>query len=189
MSLPVTSAYQIVINIDKLQLINMKKSVIFSLLLVFAAVICFAGCTGTSGNGGSATAAPTQASGAQATPFAEPTTSSDLIPGPTQVPDKKNEVGFDVTKDDVYGNIDVTFRGGAGINFVNSITVDAYLADGTHETKTFEAPFKVGDSVQFKGNKFDQDRIKVTVVYQGNLGTYVVCDRLIPEKLSQRARD
>ena len=167
----------------------MKKSVIFSLLLVFAAVICFAGCTGTTNNGGSATAAPTQASGAQATPFAEPTSSSDLIPGPTQAPEKKYEVNFDVTKDDVYGNIDVTFRGGAGQNFVNTITVDAYLADGTHETKTFTAPFNVGDSVSFKGNKFDQDRVKVTVLYHGNIGTFVVCDRVIPEKLSQRARD
>ncbi|MBO4521898.1 MAG: hypothetical protein IK060_05085 [Methanomicrobium sp.] len=171
----------------------MKKSVILSLLLVFAAVICFAGCTGTSGNGGgnagsAATAAPTQAGGSSPTPFAEPTSSSDLIPGPTSQPDPKYEVAVDANKDDVYGNIDVTFRGGKGQNFVNTITVDAYLADGTHVTKTLD-PSNVGNSVQFNGHKFDQDRIKVTVLYQGNIGTYVIYDELIPKKLSQRARD
>lgn len=153
-----------------------------SLILVFIAaglVIC-AGCTGTDSS--PATQAPTvQPTVAPTSAPAEPTKNSDLVPGPTQQPESKYQVVVGVDKDTVYGTITVGFRGGMGQNYVNNIQVDCYYADGGHETKELSAD-KVRGTVTFDGGQKTQDRIKVTVNYEGSVGSYVIYDSLVPKK-------
>ncbi|UUX92172.1 hypothetical protein [Methanoplanus endosymbiosus] len=158
----------------------MKKWTAIPVILIAVGIALCAGCTGTDSS--SATPAATaQTTAAAATMTAEPTMNSDLIPGPTNLPEDKYQVGVGVDKDAVYGTISVEFRGGMGQNFVNSIMVDCYYAEGGHETKELSAD-RVGDTVTFDGGQKTQDRIKVTVTYDGSIGSYVIYDSLIPHK-------
>jgi hypothetical protein len=157
----------------------MKKWTAILVIFMITAVALCAGCTGTDSS--STTPAATSQPTATATSAAEPTVSPDLIPGPTNQPEDKYQVAVGVDKDSVYGTISVEFRGGMGQNFVNKIVVDCYFADGSHETKELSAD-KVGDTVTFNGGQKTQDRIKVTVTYDGSIGSYVIYDSLIPHK-------
>ncbi|MDD3407052.1 MAG: hypothetical protein PHP13_03105 [Methanomicrobium sp.] len=160
-----------------------KLSVIF-LAIVFAALVLAAGCT----DSGAVAPQPTQTSGqtASPTPFTEQTAvQSDLVPQPTQEAPSKYLVDVQVDKDIVFGTITATFRGGMGQNFVTDIIVDTYFADGGHETKHLSYE-NIGDVVEFKGNPNKKDRVKVTVEYAGSLGTYIISDQLVPEKLPQQ---
>ncbi len=158
----------------------MKTKVFFILLVLAAAMILCAGCTGTDTGQTQSTTAAT----AQATTQAVQTTSqsSDMVPGPTSKPEDKYQTDVQVNKDEVFGTITVIFRGGLGQNFVYSQVVDVYYPDGRHETKDLGTD--VGEQVEFQGTKNQQDRVKVTTSYMGSIGTYVVYDSLVPPKLA-----
>ncbi|MDD3977151.1 hypothetical protein L1994_04235 [Methanomicrobium antiquum] len=162
----------------------MRKLFLVSLVILAGALLFTAGCLDTDSTkveqtpGATATPAPTA--------FTEqPTEASLLVPGPTQQAPSRNQVDVQVDKDIVYGDVTATFRGGLGQNFVSDITVDFYNANGGHESKKLDFS-KIGNNVEFKGNKDKRDRVKVTVVYAGSIGTYVIFDELIPEKLPQQ---
>ncbi|MBN2733448.1 MAG: hypothetical protein JXQ82_01125 [Methanomicrobiaceae archaeon] len=155
----------------------MRKLFFISLMLAFIALAFVAGCVD------SGSTAPSETQAATVSPTTEQVVSTaDMVPGPTQQPPAKYLVDVQVDKDIVYGTITAAFRGGLGQNFVSDITVDVYYPDGTHETKQLSAA-SVGDNVEFAGHKDKKDRVKVTVTYDGSLGTYVISDQLVPEKL------
>lgn len=163
----------------------MRRLFFISLVIVVAALVFTTGCT----DSGTvpATQTPTGATAAPTAFTEQPTSVSDLVPGPTEAAPSKYLVDVQVDKDIVYGTVTVTFRGGLGQNFVSDITVDFYNANGGHEAQHLDYS-NVGNTVEFKGNKDKKDRVKVTVVYDGNLGTYVISDQLVPEKLPQQLR-
>lgn len=157
----------------------MKLKVFMILLAVAIAMVFCAACTGTDSGQQQTTVAPTT----QSTSAAEATTaapSSNMVPGPTEQPEKKYQVDVQVNKNEVYGTITAIFRGGLGQNFIQSVVVDVYYPDGSHESK--ELGTAVGDQVEFNGNQKLQDRVTVTVTYMGSIGTYVIYDSLVPEK-------
>ncbi|MBP2132267.1 hypothetical protein J2128_000188 [Methanomicrobium sp. W14] len=149
------------------------------MVIFFAAFVFSAGCTGSDGQSGQ-TQTPTET--AQATTEATETQAlpSDMVPGPTEQPSSDYTVAIQVNKDQVYGTITVYFMGGSGQNFVSTITVDVYYPDGASESKNLSYE-NIGDSVEFPANKYEQDRVKVTAVYPGTIGTYVVYDQLVPQ--------
>lgn len=157
----------------------MNAKVFLVIIVIALAMIFSAACTGTdSGNTpatATATPVPTQVTATQTV------MPSDMIPGPTQQPDPKYKVDVQVNKNEVYGTVTVIFRGGMGQNFVDNIVVDGYFPNGGHESKNLGTA--VGDQVEFPGTQNQQDRIKVTVVYDGVIGTYVIYDSLVPAKL------
>lgn len=159
----------------------MRMRVLFILLVIAAAMTFCAACTGTD-SGQTGTESTTVATTVATTVTTEATTarSSEMVPGPTEQPDNKYQVNVQVNKNEVYGTITAIFRGGLGQNFIQSIVVDVYYPDGSHESK--ELGNAVGDQVEFPGNQKLQDRVKVTVTYQGSIGTYVIYDSLVPEK-------
>jgi hypothetical protein len=157
------------------------KTSVFVILLAIAAVMTFcAACTGTESGGTVGTTTTTT----MPTMTTEATTAlpSDMIPGPTQQPESQYQVDVQVNKDEVFGTITAIFRGGFGQNFVDSIVVDVYYPDGSHESK--DLGNAVGDQVQFPGNQKLQDRVKITVNYMGTIGNYVIYDSLVPPKLA-----
>ena len=152
---------------------------LISVLIVIALALTFsAACTGT--DSGSAQSTTEGTATAAATSATTTTPSADMVPGPTEQPAGKYQVDVQVNKNEVYGTITAIFRGGLGQNFVNSIVVDVYYPDGTHETKNLGT--NVGDQVEFEGNQKLQDRVKVTATFDGNIGTYVIYDSLVPQK-------
>jgi hypothetical protein len=157
------------------------KTSVFVILLAIAAVMTFcAACTGTESGGTVGTTTTTT----MPTMTTEATTAlpSDMIPGPTQQPESQYQVDVQVNKDEVFGTITAIFRGGFGQNYVDSIVVDVYYPDGSHESK--DLGNAVGDQVQFPGNQKLQDRVKITVNYMGTIGNYVIYDSLVPPKLA-----
>lgn len=161
----------------------MNSRVFFILLVIAAAMTFCAACTGTD-SGQTVTVTATATATTQATQTAGETTpaqSSDMVPGPTEQPEKKYQTEVQVNKDEVFGTITVIFRGGLGQNFIYSQVVDVYYPDGRHETKDLGTG--VGDQVEFQGTKNLQDRVKVTTTYMGSIGTYVIYDSLVPAKL------
>lgn len=158
------------------------KTKIFCLLIVIASAMIFcAGCTGTDSGQPQATASPTSQPTQAGTTETTPAQSSSLVPGPTEQPEKKYQTDVQVNKDEVFGTIEVIFRGGLGQNFVYSQVVDVYYSDGRHETK--ELGTAVGDTLEFQGTQNAQDRVKVTTEYLGSIGAYVTYDSLVPKKL------
>jgi uncharacterized cupredoxin-like copper-binding protein len=158
----------------------MRNSIFLILLVIAAAMTFCAACTGTD-SVQQTTAATTAAT--QATQTVEATTaaeSSDMTPGPTELPEKKYQTEVQVNKDEVFGTITVIFRGGLGQNFIYTQVVDVYYPDGRHETQDLGT--NVGDEAEFEGTKNLQDRVKVTTTYMGSIGTYVVYDSLVPAK-------
>ncbi len=157
---------------------DMRMRVVFVLLVIMSAMTFCAACTGTdSGPAEGTTAAKTEPTVTAEATTGQPT---DMIPEPTTLPDNKYQVNVQVNKDPVYGTITAIFRGGLGQNFIQSIVVDVYYPDGSHESK--ELGNAVGDQVEFPGNQKIQDRVKVTVNFMGVIGSYVIYDSLVPEK-------
>lgn len=159
------------------------KTRVFVILLAIAAAMTFcAACTGTESGGTTGTTGATTVPTGTMTTEATTAQSTDMIPGPTQQPPSEYQVAVQVNKDEVYGTITAIFRGGLGQSFVDSIVVDVYYPDGSHESKNLGNA--VGDQVEFPGNQKLQDRVKVTVNYMGTIGSYVISDSLVPSKLA-----
>ncbi|WOF16144.1 hypothetical protein F1737_05200 [Methanoplanus sp. FWC-SCC4] len=159
------------------------KKLLFIILAVFlVSMTFFAGCTGSDSGSATPESTPDTAKTVTPTPFSEPTQSVQMVPGSVEQPEAKYKVDVQVNKDGIYGTITAIFRGGLGQNFVNNIVVDVYYPDGNHESKELSAT-NVGNQVEFEGNPKSQERVKVTVTFDGNIGTYVIYDSLVPEKL------
>lgn len=159
----------------------MRKKLFVILIVIAAAMTFSAACTDTD-SGQQQTPAASTAQPTSVTEATTAATSINMIPGPTEQPEKKYQTDVQVNKDEVYGTITAIYRGGLGQNFITSIVVDVYYPDGTHESKELET--SVGDKVEFKGNQNLQDRVKVTVDYMGSIGTYVIYDSLVPKRLA-----
>ena len=158
----------------------MKTGMFFILLVIAAAMVFCAACTGTdSGQPQDTASATTQVT---QTASSTPESSSDMVPGPTSQPADKYKIDVQVNKDEIYGTITAIFRGGLGQNFIYSLVVDVYYPDGSHQSKDLGTA--VGDEVQFEGSQKLQERVKVTATYMGNIGTYVIYDSLVPPKLA-----
>lgn len=147
----------------------MRISAILLISLGIFLAILVAGCAQLSQNG-TPTPTPTILQG---------TPGPNLSPSPTDVVPEyyfvaieasRNTLSFDPT-------IRVTFRGGAGMNFVNNLDVMVIRSDGVGESKTFFKPLHVGDFVDLKGTT-GKDRVIVTM-QMINGDSYKIYDKVL----------
>lgn len=113
------------------------------------------------------------------TPAPVPTTQVDpLLPLPTEVMPKNQEVFFRVEKDQVTAKISVLFQNGPGVNVFKSADVKVTHPDGSVETETL-VPSKSME-IFLDGSK-GNDRIEVIAnLYTGR--SYRIKDEILPFK-------
>lgn len=101
-----------------------------------------------------------------------------LSPGPTDVVPEYYYVAIEASRNTLSFNptIRVTFRGGAGMNFVNNLDVMIIRSDGVGESATLSRPH-IGDFVELKGTT-GKDRVIVTMqMINGN--SYKIYDNVL----------
>jgi hypothetical protein len=108
-----------------------------------------------------------------------PTPAYSLVPEPTQIMPKNQEVFFDVQKDQVNAKITVLFQSGPGINLISAGDVKVTHPDGTIVTGTLK-PSQGVTEIVLEGSK-GTDRIEVIAkMYNGQ--SYRVKDQLLTFK-------
>ena len=85
------------------------------------------------------------------------------------------EVTFEITRDQIFPTITVTFRGGKGQFLVRDIEVKVTRSDGMVNTAHIEP--NAGDAATFQGTK-GKDRVEVTVSLKDG-GSYKIIDTLV----------
>lgn len=101
-----------------------------------------------------------------------------LMPGPTDIVPAGQALLITVSRNTLTFDpkIKVEFRGGAGMNAVNTIDIKVTRSDGTVSTATLAKP-RVGDFVELKGTT-GKDRVEVTAhMISGN--TYRIYDEAL----------
>ena len=153
----------------------MKCTTISFILIIFCAMIAFAGCTGTQISPGTTTTTPAPGAG-------KPATSGNLVTSPTDTMPDYAAVTIDVGEKDYLGNIPVTFQGGMGQINVKQVNVKLTRTDGTTQTKTLGT--NKGDIVNLDGTRGSgslsgqPDRVEVWVITNGGQ-TYKIVDKLV----------
>jgi hypothetical protein len=140
----------------------MHRKLIAVCVVLLAAFILAAGCTGTDTQGTNPTASPT----AQPESTANPDFS--LTPGTTDPFSDGQEVAVQVVRDSNKPDITVTFAGGKGREQISDITVILYREeDGAIETYSFGKEPRTGAEHVFTGSMVPtmKDRIKATARY------------------------
>jgi hypothetical protein len=129
------------------------SALLFVSLGIFLAILA-AGCAQLSQNG-TPTPTPTILPGSPG---------PNLSPSPTDVVPEYYYVAIEASRNTLSFNptIRVTFRGGAGMNFVNNLDVMVIRSDGIGESASFSRPLHVGDFVELKGTT-GKDRVIVTM--------------------------
>jgi predicted small secreted protein len=152
----------------------MYRRALIPLILVLAAAVLMAGCTGTTpGPGPTPTPGVTET---QTTAPPHPTTtavpSGDCIqPSPTVTIDPRFVVQVDVIRDPVSLNkkITVIFQGGKGQFLTQRVDAKITREDCSTETKSITRPesgsIVAGSSVNFNGS--NRDRMEITVTING----------------------
>lgn len=108
-----------------------------------------------------------------------PTPADSLVPEPTQVMPKNQEVFFNVEKDQVNARITVLFQSGPGINLISAADVKVTHPDGSVVTGTLK-PSQGNIELVLDGSK-GVDRVEVIAkMYNGQ--SYRVRDELLPFK-------
>jgi len=126
------------------------------------------------------TPAATQAPAAPALKVTPPPTPAySLVPEPTQIMPKSQEVFFDVQKDQVNAKITILFQSGPGINLISTGDVKVTHPDGSVVTGTLK-PSQGVTEIVLAGSK-GTDRVEVIAkMYNGQ--SYRVKDELLTFK-------
>ncbi len=122
---------------------------------------------------------PTTTAAATTAPATTATVAAPLTPGPVETIPALYTVEVQVTRNTVSISPDIvtTFRGGRGMNFVQSVDVKVTRSDGEVKTGTLVKP-RVDDAVTIEGTRAD-DRVEVTVnLVDGK--NYKIYDEVLP---------
>lgn len=162
----------------------MKRTTIFIILLVTATALIVAGCTQPSAPAGPSTTLPTTI------PVTSPVATQ---PATTVIPDYTTEplprdktVAISVDRNSVNPNISITYRGGAGINFVAMMEAVLTRSDGVVVRDSIRKP-QVNDLITVEGtrevsdSKADRLQVFITLVTGDK---YLVYDETLPYKSS-----
>jgi hypothetical protein len=160
----------------------MKYTAIVPVVLL-AALILAAGCTGT---GGQATPAPTAVPQTPLQTMEVPATASSAtgaggstVPGVTQTIPANEAVTVTVEKAGIYSTTIISsFDGGKGINFVSRVEVKVTRPDGSVVTGTLKP--MMGETLELEGTK-GTDRVEVTAFMKSGK-VYKIIDRQMPYK-------
>ncbi|MDD1673916.1 MAG: hypothetical protein LUP99_05860 [Methanomicrobiales archaeon] len=139
------------------------------IILLFVALL--AGCAAPQQGVTPTTVPPTTVT--TAPPQTSPSGSS-LVPGPTQTMPADKSVTVDITRDQIYPTITLTFRGGKGQFQVRDVDVRVTRSDGVVETG--KLGHDVGNTVTLTGTR-GKDRVEVTVTLITN-DQYKIIDAL-----------
>lgn len=108
-----------------------------------------------------------------------PTPANSLVPEPTQIMPRNQEVFFNVEKDQVNAKITILFQSGPGINLISSADIKVTHPDGSVVTGTLK-PSSGNVELVLAGSK-ETDRVEVIArMYNGQ--SYRVKDELLPYK-------
>ena len=149
------------------------------LSVLIAALVCtilFSGCSSQ---------VPEPPATTPATPMAEetvetpPTTTYSLIPDPTDVIPPIYSVNIQVSKNTISTDpsITISFRGGQGLGFVESMDATVIRSDGQVETQSIESP-QIGSEIVLEGTTHT-DRVIVFVTIDTGK-TYKAIDQDMP---------
>lgn len=143
------------------------SSILFVVSVIFLAILA-AACTQSPQNG---TVTPT-ATNLPGTP------GPNIATGPTDTVPEYYYTALEVSRNTLSFNptIRVTFRGGAGMNFVNALDVQVIRSDGIMETASLPRPH-VGDFVELRGTT-GKDRVIVTMQLI-NGDSYKIYDKVL----------
>ncbi len=153
----------------------MKCTIISFILIIFCAMIAFAGCTGTQISPGTTTTTPAPGAGT-------PATAGSLVTSPTDTMPDYAAVTVDVGEKDYLGVIPVIFQGGMGQVNVKQVNIKLTRTDGTTQTATLG--LKKGDTTELVGTRGSgsltgqQDRVEVWVITNSGQ-TYKIVDKLV----------
>jgi hypothetical protein len=111
----------------------------------------------------------------QITPTMPPT--PDLQPKPTDQVPRNYDVGTDIEKDPITGEVSVRVAGGEGMQLLDYIIVDVTSENGNSDEEILWNP-KVGDEAKLKGDPTGKDRVTVTKGYK-NGEEYVTDDKVL----------
>ena len=153
----------------------MKCTIISFTLIIFCAMIAFAGCTGTQTSPGTTTTTPAPGAGT-------PATAGSLVTSPTDTMPDYAAVTVDVGEKDYLGGIPVIFQGGMGQVNVKQVNIKLTRTDGTTQTETLG--LNKGDTKELTGTRGSgslsgqPDRVEVWVITNGGQ-TYKIVDKLV----------
>lgn len=147
----------------------MKRLLLVGMVLVIAAVVLSAGCTG-SGNA----PAQTPASGTSA-PSQQTAPGFSLTPTPVDSVPSYLKMTCDAEKDPLNAKITVISRGGDGLYMCKGLDVTAYLSTGEILTNSMQPD--VGKELKLDGTK-GVDRI-VVVAHYDNGDSYKIYDDVL----------
>jgi hypothetical protein len=147
------------------------------ILIIFCAMIAFAGCTGTQILPGTTTTISTPTPGAGTT-----ATGGSLVISPTEMIPEYTAVTVDVGEKDYLGVIPVIFQGGLGQVNVKQVDVKLTRTDGTTQFATLGT--KKGDTIELEGTRGSgsltgqADRVEVWVSLNSG-ERYKIVDKLV----------
>jgi hypothetical protein len=153
----------------------MKCTIISFILIIFCAMIAFAGCTGTQISPGTTTTIPAPGAGT-------PATAGSLVTSPTDTMPDYAAVTVDVGEKDYLGVIPVIFQGGMGQVNVKQVNIKLTRTDGTTQTETLG--LNKGDTKELTGTRGSgslsgqPDRVEVWVITNSGQ-TYKIVDKLV----------
>ncbi len=122
---------------------------------------------------------PAQSAAPSSTASAQSSGSVSFSPEPTQTPPAELFVTYEAERDPITGLVTVTFRGGAGQNGVQDVSIRLSRSDGQIQTQTFK-PQQIGSFTTLQGTRMT-DRIEVIANYY-NGQKYRIIDTLFEYK-------